>query len=302
MEPFLSVYGHVAIDQICTVRRFPRDNTTEDVLTKTTVLGGTGTNIAVHAARLGVPTAICALVGNDFPSNFESFIRDSGLIMDEFVRVDGYDTSQCTLVNDGNMTQKALFYQGPQGSATETGVKLIKNASRSKYVHFCTGEPRYYIDLMPEIKGTIALDPAQEIHRIWNPELLTEGLKGSKYLFGNNFEFESIMKYLKVDDLKEIDLPLVVCTCGADGSEAVIDGERFHIPTVKADTVADATGAGDSFRAGFYAGLYHKYDIHESLVIASAMSSFVVEKVGAMTASPTWDQVLERADSYLREI
>ena len=35
MEPFLSVYGHVAIDQICTVRKFPRDNTTEDVLTKT---------------------------------------------------------------------------------------------------------------------------------------------------------------------------------------------------------------------------------------------------------------------------
>ena len=53
MEPFLSVYGHVAIDQICTVRKFPRDNTTEDVLTKTTVLGGTGPNIAVHAARLG---------------------------------------------------------------------------------------------------------------------------------------------------------------------------------------------------------------------------------------------------------
>ena len=82
----------------------------------------------------------------------------------------------------------------------------------------------------------------------------------------------------------------------------MIDGERFHIPAVKAETVADATGAGDSFRAGFYAGLYHGYDIHESLVIASAMSSFVVEKVGAMTASPTWDQVMERADPYLRGI
>ena len=114
--------------------------------------------------------------------------------------------------------------------------------------------------------------------------------------------YESIMKYLKIDDLKQIDLPLVVCTCGADGSEAVIDGERFHIPAVKADTVADATGAGDSFRAGFYAGLYHRYDIHQALVIAASMSSFVVEKVGAMTASPTWDQVMERADRYLSEV
>ena len=32
MEPYLSVYGHVAVDQICTVTKFPRDNTTEYVL------------------------------------------------------------------------------------------------------------------------------------------------------------------------------------------------------------------------------------------------------------------------------
>ena len=302
MEPFLSVYGHVAIDQICTVRKFPRDNTTEDVLTKTTALGGTGPNIAVHAARLGVPTALCAFVGNDFPQNFERYISDSGLIMDEFVRVDGYDTSQCTLVTDSENVLKALFYQGPQGCASELDIRLIKNASRSKHTHFCTGEPKYYIDLMEDIPGSISLDPAQEIHRIWNPELLGEAMEHTDFLFGNNFEFESILKYMKLESIDDIGLPLVVCTCGEDGSEAVIDGEHFHIPTVKADRVADAVGAGDSYRAGFYAGLYHGYDVHESLVIASAMSSFVVEQVGALTADPGWDAVLARAEPYLKGI
>lgn len=302
MEPFLSVYGHVAIDQICKVERFPRDNTTEDVISKVTLLGGTGTNIAVHAARLGVPTAICAFVGKDFPADFEKYIADSGLIMDEFVKVDGYDTSQCTVVNDGNMVQKCLFYQGPQGCASKVGIRLIENASKSKCVHFCTGEPAYYIDLMKDIAGSIAVDPAQEIHRIWNPQYLRDAMMLSDSLFGNNYEFESIMKYLKVDKLKDIDMPLVVCTCGADGSEAVIDGEQYHIPAVKPDAVVDATGAGDSYRAGFYAGLYRGYGIRESLVIASAVSSFIVEKTGAMTASPTWDQVMERADSYLSEL
>lgn len=302
MEPFLSVYGHVAVDQICSVDHFPRDNTTEDVITKTTLLGGTGTNIAVHAARLGVPTAICAFVGQDFPPNFERFIADSGLIMDEFVRVDGYDTAQCTIVNDRNMTQKCLFYQGPQGSASKLDIRLVKNAERSRCVHFCTGEPAYYIDLMKDIVGNIAIDPAQEIHRIWNADLLCDAMLLSDSLFGNNYEFESIKKYLEVDSIADIDMPLVVCTCGADGSEAVIDGEQFHIPAVKPDVVADATGAGDSYRAGFYAGLYHGYDTLQSLVIASAVSSFVVEKVGAMTAAPTWDMVMERADRYLSEI
>ena len=302
MEPYLSVYGHVAVDQICTVTKFPRDNTTEDVLSKTTLLGGTGPNIAVHASRLGVPTALCAFVGNDFPANFEKYIADSGMIMDEFVRVDGYDTSQCTLVTDENKVLKALFYQGPQGCASKLGIRLVKNASRSEYTHFCTGEPAYYIDLMKDIPKRISLDPAQEIHRIWNPELLTRAMQDSDYLFGNNFEFESIMKYLKVDDIKDIDMPLVVCTWGEKGTEAVIDGEKFHIPLVKADKTVDAVGAGDSFRAGFYAGLYHGYDIHQSLVIASSMASFVVEQVGAMTADPGWDRVMERADPYLSEI
>lgn len=302
MEPFLSVYGHVAIDQICTVRKFPRDNTTEDVITKKTVLGGTGPNIAVHAARLGVPTALCAFVGNDFPENFERYIASSGLIMDEFVRVDGYDTSQCTLVTDPDNVLKALFYQGPQGCASELGIRLTKNASRSKYTHFCTGEPAYYIDLMRDISGKISLDPAQEVHRIWTADLLNQAMPSTDCLFGNNFEFESIFKYLKVDSIRDIDLPLVVCTSGEKGSDALIDGELFHIPTVKADKVVDAVGAGDSYRGGFYAGLYHGYDVRESLVIASAMASFVVEQVGALTADPGWDAVMERADRYLREV
>ena len=110
------------------------------------------------------------------------------------------------------------------------------------------------------------------------------------------------MKYLGLESIDGIDKPLVVCTCGSKGTEAKIDGEMFHIPVVEAKRVVDATGAGDSFRAGYYAGLYNGYDKHESLVIASAMASFIVEEVGALTAMPTFDEVMERADPYLREI
>ena len=108
-EPFLSVYGHVTVDQILTVRKFPADNTTEDIITKLTTLGGTGTNIAVAAAKLGCPTALCAFVGNDFPGLYEKEIADSGLILDEFLHVDKFETSGAVVVNDPNMTQKVVF-------------------------------------------------------------------------------------------------------------------------------------------------------------------------------------------------
>lgn len=302
MDPYLTVYGHITTDEIIKVRQFPRDNTSEDVLEKVTLMGGTGPNVALHAVALGIPTALCTFVGTDMPKSFMEQIVSSGCIVDEVVTVDGYDTSRAIVVNDPSLTQKVLFYQGPHGYASQLGIPLLKNASRSKYVHFLTGEPRFHIDCMAKISASIGLDPAQEVHRMWSTELLLEGLRYTDALFGNNFEFESILRYLGLEDIDGIDLPTVVRTWGAKGTEAIIDGERFHIPAVKADRVVDATGAGDSFRAGYYAGLYHGYDRHESLVIASATASFIVEEVGALTVMPTFDRVMERADRYLGDI
>jgi len=303
-EPFLSVYGHVTVDQIVTVRKFPAPNTTEDIITKMTTLGGTGTNIGVVAATLGCPTALCAFVGNDFPASFDQQIRDSGLIMDEFVYVDNYDTSGATVVNDPEMVQKVIFYQGPQGFADDVGIRLTKNAKKSKYTHFCTGQPSYYQSIIDELQGTtkIAIDPAQESHRIWNSENFPKALAKSDYLFCNNFEAESLRKYAGLDDILDADAELVVCTRGAEGSIAKYKGEIFNIPTVKASEIVDPTGCGDSYRAGFYTALYKGFDVPESLILASAVASFIIERTGALTHIPSWEQVLERAEPYLKEV
>ncbi|MBR4685788.1 MAG: carbohydrate kinase [Candidatus Methanomethylophilaceae archaeon] len=303
-EPFLSVYGHVTVDQIMTVRKFPADNTTEDIVTKMTTLGGTGTNIAVAAAKLGCPTALCAFVGNDFPGMYEKQIADSGLILDEFLHVDKFETSGAVVVNDPNMVQKVVFYQGPQGFADEVGIMLTSNAKKSKHTHFCTGQPSYYIKVMDAIKGCtkIALDPAQESHRIWNRDNFVPALERSDSLFCNNFEAESLKKYAGVDDILDADVGMIVCTHGAEGSVARIGDEKIRIPTVKADRIADPTGCGDTYRAGFYTALYKGYGIPEALTIASAVASFVIEETGALTHIPDWDVVVARAEPYLREI
>ena len=77
-EPFLSVYGHITIDQIVSVGKFPDINETVDIMSKKTTLGGTGTNIAIEAARLGVPTALCGFIGRDFPATYLEEMEESG--------------------------------------------------------------------------------------------------------------------------------------------------------------------------------------------------------------------------------
>lgn len=302
-RPFLAVYGHVTVDQILSVSRFPKVNETVDVVHKQTVLGGTGTNIAITAAKLGVPTAICTMVGEDFSPVYEGFMRGSGLIMDDFVKVPEYETSQAVIINDEDKEQRVIFYQGPMGSASRIGRKLIDSAATAEHVHFCTGDPEYYISLMSELAGNgprIALDPAQEVYKMWDEDKLTRALELSDALFCNDYEAEVIERLLGIGDIMSVSLPTVVRTLGGKGSLAKIDGKLYEIPAAAADRFADATGAGDAYRAGYYAGLYHGYGDLDSLMIAATVASFVVEKVGALENIPAWNQVMERAERLFR--
>jgi len=301
-RPFLSVYGHVTIDQIVSIKRFPEINESVDVISKSTTLGGTGTNIAMTAARLGVPTAICAFVGEDFPVRYEKDMKDAGLIMNELIRVGEYETSQAMVINDSEKKQQVIFYQGPQGSASKVGRLLKDNAKRSSFAYFCTGEPEYYMAVMEAIAGKgprIALDPAQEVYKMWDRNKITKALGFSDTLFCNAYEAKVIERYLGIKDVLDIEKELVVQTEGEKGSIARIKGEKIHIPMIECKSFVDATGAGDAYRAGFYCGLYNGYDVRESLILASATASFVVEKVGALTNTPKWEDVLQRADRYL---
>jgi sugar/nucleoside kinase (ribokinase family) len=102
------VYGHITTDQIMSVDEFPGNNVSVDVRSKDILLGGTGTNIAVIASALGVPTALCGFVGNDFPEMFTEFIRSKGLILDEFIVQQKYNTAQALIFNDHRKEQRYL--------------------------------------------------------------------------------------------------------------------------------------------------------------------------------------------------
>jgi len=301
--PFLTVYGHVTVDQIINVQRFPNLNETVDIMDKKTTLGGTGTNIAITAARLGVPTALAAYVGSDFPSKFMDLVKDSGLILDEFIPLDDYETSSCIILDTEAMEQKVVFYQGPQGFGSKIPGNLTKCAKASEKVHFCTGEPSWYLDIMKSLGDgpSIASDPAQETYRLWDAEKLKACLSMCDSLFCNEYEAKVIEERLGVASVTDLDIPLVVKTEGGAGSLARIDGEVVRIPCIKGDAVVDPTGCGDTYRAGFYAGLYRGYSVRDSLVLGSSVASFTIEKVGALTNTPSWDAVVARAKPFLEE-
>lgn len=303
LKPYLSVYGHVTVDTIFGIDRFLPPGITADALSKKTALGGTGTNIAVTAARLGCPTALCAFIGHDIPGAYLTLMEESGLIMDEVETVD-LETSSCVIINDSELVTRIFFFQGPQGCADTLGITLDRNARQSEHVHFCTGQPSYYLGLMRGLRGgpSISFDPAQEVHKLWNAELVREAVPMSDALFCNELEAKTICGHLGIDDILDARIPLVVRTDGDRGSVARVGDEVISIPLVEAARAVDVTGAGDSYRAGFYTALYRGYDVPEALVIASSVASFIVEEVGALTNTPTWEMALERAEPYFGSV
>ena len=303
MRPFLTVYGHVCLDQIMSLERFPEPNTSVDIVEKHRYFGGTGANIATVAASLGVPTALVSYVGSDLPGEFRRNMESRGVDLSEVVAVDGYETSTVMIVTDGQQNQVAYVYQGPMRDMDRFDL-LTARASESKIVHISTGRPGYYLRLMESMRlagKEVSFDPAQEIHHIWSAETFSQGIGLADIFFCNANELRTALRYMGMERPEELlgTVRTVINTRGAAGSILHTADGTIAVPAARAGTMVDPTGAGDAFRAGYYAGCYYGHPSEECLAYGNAAASFALEAKGGVGKVPTWDMVEERAEPLL---
>jgi len=303
MRPFLTVYGHVCLDQIMSLERFPEANTSVDIVEKHRYFGGTGANIATVAASLGVPTALVSYVGSDLPDEFRRNMESRGVDLSEVETVDGYETSTVMIVTDEEQNQVAFVYQGPMRDMDDFDL-LTARASESSIVHISTGRPGYYLRLMERLRSSgkeISFDPAQEIHHIWSAETFPRGISLADTFFCNANELRTALRYLGMERPEELlgKVKTVINTRGGEGSIAyTADGAR-SVLAARPGAIVDPTGAGDAFRAGYYAGRYYGHPLEECLAYGNAAASFALEAKGGVGRVPTWEMVEKRAGPLL---
>lgn len=301
MRPFLCVYGHVNLDYIMSLSHFPEKNTSVDVTEKKRYFGGTGANVAVIAASLGVPTALASYVGSDIPAEFVALMREKGVDLRDMVEVEGYETSTVWIVSDAEHNQIAYVYQGPMRDMGRYELRMDA-AAEAEHVHIMTGRPEYYLRLMRECRArgrSISFDPAQEIHHIWDRGTFSQAMGMCDMFFCNENELRTALAHLGAkgpDSLLE-HVEVLVNTLGQRGVRIMTREGTIEVPAIRPRQVVDTTGAGDAFRAGFYAGLYRRLSMEESARIGAAAASFVIEAKGSLTNVPDWSSTLERAES-----
>ena len=302
MKNFVGVFGHVVMDYIVTLRRLPKPNTSIEILDRQRYFGGTGGNLARAAARLGVKASLASFVGGDFPADYRTALRKDGVDTADLRAVRGANTPTAWVFSDPRGNQMAVIDQGPMKEAARFPV-LRHSVRDVELVHLATGRPGYYVrvaELAESLGRTIAFDPSQEIHYVYTPRLFRALLSRSKYLFGNEAEIVRAKRLARVTSTEELlrTTAVVVATLGSRGSAVYTREGRIRIPRIPPRRVVDVTGAGDAYRAGFYAGLARGFDMRRCGILGSAVASFVVEKKGTQSNLPTWPQVLRRARQH----
>ncbi len=300
MNNFIGVFGHVNLDFILELPKLPEPNTSIEVDTKRMYYGGTGANIARWAAKFGVGTSLASFVGRDFPEHFRKALADEGLDLTDLMEMENYTTPTCWIMTDTEQNQVAFMDQGPMKVMGDFPV-ASHTVDSCENIHIGTGRPEYYekIMLASREKGRrIYFDPAQEIHYVYTPASFRRLLDMADVFFANQNEMKTALKYMELGSKEELldHVDMLILTKGKEGSQILTRNQILDIPVVKPGAVVDPTGAGDSYRAGFYAGLSRGYGLEESANLAAVTASFALENKGPQENIPIWDDVLARAE------
>lgn len=266
-------------------------------------IGGSGAIFAAGAARLELRTALIAVVGDDVLGRFQ---------LDALARR-GVDVSG-VMVDPERATGLSVILTRPDDRAILTSVGTIDALERqlvdmrrlrgARHVHVTS----YFLQhrLRPGLPALLADARAAglstSLDTNWDPTDewdagLEEVLEHVDVLLPNAAEARRIAGVTNTEAAVRAlaeRVPVVAVKLGADGAIAAIAGDVFRAPAHPVEVV-DATGAGDSFDAGFLAGRAWDWPVERALALACACGSLSTRAVGGVDAQPTLEEGLALA-------
>ena len=267
-------------------------------------VGGSGAIMACGAARLGLRVAIVGVVGDDL---FGSFMRDQLVGRGVNIRgisVDPNRPSGVTVVLSTPRDRAILTAPGTIGDLR--GSLVDPDLLRStRHVHVSS----YFLQrgLAPDLPQLLAdartSGATTSVDPNWDPSGAWDGglpalLPAVDLLLPNEIEatrlahtsdLEAAIAALRAHG------PVVAVKTGERGSIALGPGERAQIAAIPA-SVVDATGAGDSFDAGFVAAMLAGESLERCLAIANACGALSTRAVGGIEGQPTMAEAVAAVD------
>jgi sugar/nucleoside kinase (ribokinase family) len=246
------------------------------------VPGGSSTIVAAGAARLGLPTSLVAAVGDDL---FGRFMLDA-------MAERGVDTGGCVIRADVATGLTVALTRGDDrailtapGAIATLRAEDVDGVRLRRATHLHVGSYFLLEGLRPGLGelvrtaraagATVSMDPQGDPAGGWDGGM-RDLLPSIDVLFVNETEAAAI------DGARA---GLVVVKRGARGASA--GGVDVAPPAVDA---VDATGAGDSFDAGFLAAWLAGEPVEQALRLGCACGALSTRALGGTAAQPNLDE------------
>lgn len=256
-----------------------------------TSFGGTA-NIAVWLSRLGGEAQFFGKVGNDpLGTSFRNNLEEEN-VEDFTVMSNSYPTGICVSLVERDGRRTMITNRGANDHiSNEDAEKFMPKLLNSALVFFSGYS--FISEKTSNAVEFLMMEASDDNCEIWfNPgamNIIDDKIKNvikdyvdvlilnedeGEALFGVKYEDKVLRKMEKLVDS-------VILTKGGEGCVVLEDGERFHIPAEKVNTVVDTTGAGDAFAAGLIKGVLDGKSLEESAHIGHETAAKVLDKFGA---------------------
>jgi 5-dehydro-2-deoxygluconokinase len=300
MRADLITMGRVGVDLYPEQVRVPL----AEVRTFAKSLGGSPTNVAVAAARLGARAAVITKVGDDpFGPYIRSALREFG-VDDAFVGT--HPTLRtpvvfCEIFPPDHFP--LLFYRAPQApDMTIVPEELDLDAIRAARVFWTTGTG---LSAQPSRDATLAALNARDggitIHDLDHRPMFwaadddpgrwaRAALAHATVAVGNRDEVEVAVGTREPDAaaeaLLELGAQLAIVKRGPEGVLARTREERVEVPPVPVEVV-NGLGAGDAFGGALVHGLLAGWPLERTIRLANAAGAHVAGRLACADAMPT---------------
>ena len=258
-------------------------------------VGGSATITACGAARLGLRTALAAVVGDDVLGRFmldeleERGVDVSGVLVDSGVATG----VSVVLVKGGD--RATLTALGSISTLVPHQVdRTLLRAARHVHVSSFFLQHALRPDLPALLREARATGASTSLDPNWDPAGAWDGdlgaaLAQTEVLLLNDEEARRISGVEDVEGAARAlarDGATVVLKRGSHGALAVERDSLVHAAARPVDAV-DSVGAGDSFNAGFIVGFLGGRPLAETLALANACGSLSMRAAGGTAAQAT---------------
>lgn len=260
--------------------------------------GGVAANVAAGLARLGHRPLLVAAAGGDF-AGYRALLEDIGVdTAGVLIRASAL-TAQFWCTTDRAQNQIASFHPGAMTAAKDIALAdTLAPLERIELVVIAPNDPdamARHTDDCRELGVPFAADPSQQLARL-DGERVRRLVDGARYLFTNEYEHALLLRKTgwNEDDVHRR-VGAWVTTLGANGARVDQAGRRpVTVSAVPPVEVADPTGAGDGFRAGFLAARGWGLPYADAARLGCAVATEVLETKGTLDYELDGARLLER--------